>query len=121
MVLDRIQVVAERGQHRGLVGVGAERHRQMLVDIGVDRQERGRDTARGSVFSKVPGEERGECGLPAAALANKRSLHSAIGIGFHFRRQANRPNPVVSTRSFAHLDAPRGTRTPATDTAPSRC
>jgi hypothetical protein len=62
-------VGAERRQPGGLVGGGAERGGQVLVDVGVDGQH-GQPAA-----DEVPDEQGGQRGLAAAALADEGDLH----------------------------------------------
>jgi hypothetical protein len=62
-------VVAHGGQLRGCGLVEAEGDAEGLVDVGVD----GEHWQPG--FGQVPGEQRRERGLAAAALADERDLH----------------------------------------------
>jgi hypothetical protein len=69
VVLDLTGAGAERRGAERLVLVEAERVCQMLVDVPVDRHE------RGAAPGEMAGEERGQRGLAAAALAYERDTH----------------------------------------------
>ncbi len=69
VLLDQRQVVAQGGQRGGLRLVQAERGSQVLVDVGVDRD----DGCAGG--GEMADEQRGQGGLAAAALPDESNFH----------------------------------------------
>ena len=69
VVLDEGEACAHGGQRGGLVVVETERGPQVLVDVGVHRDD------RGAGGGEVADEERGQRGLAAAALPHESDLH----------------------------------------------
>src|SRR5437899_11921316 len=100
-------MIPERRQQRRLFGIGAQRHGQMLVDVGVEGQN-----ARTVLDREEPAKQGGQGGLSATTLADECSFHTllvpvSISIVKPKRRTAT-----------ARMDVPRACRTSA---APSNC
>ncbi len=69
VLLDERQVCAHRGQPPGLLLVEPERGAQVLVDVGVHRDD------MGLLGGEVTDEERGQRRLAATALSHESDLH----------------------------------------------
>lgn len=72
VVLDVTEVLTEDGSHGGGFGVEAERGRQVLVDVGVDRHDRVAERCG------APGEQRRHCGFATAAFADECEFHACF-------------------------------------------